>query len=191
MRISLIAVALAGVLAAAAPNAVAGTPSVDPSTLQPPPPPGASCRLDGRFVICQTELHESLDSEPVLELPCGTLYETVRDDREGIRWYEDGLAVRRFVSRHMSGYWTLSPTGEGPFVTLSGHSNFWTDWLVPGDEATEQDTFHGLDLLAKAPDGGIIAQITGIILPDDTHHGIFQIPDEDPVVQAALCDALT
>jgi hypothetical protein len=39
MRISLIAVALAGVLAAAAPNAVAGTPSVDPSTLQPPPPP--------------------------------------------------------------------------------------------------------------------------------------------------------
>jgi hypothetical protein len=191
MRISLVAVALAGMLVAAAPNAVAGTPSVDPSTLQPPPPPGASCRLDGRFVICQTELHESVDSEPVLELPCGTLYETVRDDREGIRWYEDGLAVRRFVSRHMSGYWTLSPTGEGPFVTLSGHSNFRTDWLVPGDEATEQDTFHGLDLLAKAPDGGIIAQITGIILPDDTHHGIFRIPDEDPAVQAALCDALT
>ena len=191
MRISLIAVALAGVLAVAATNAVAGTPSVDPSTLQPPPPPGASCRLDGRFVICQTELHESLDSEPVLELPCGTLYETLRDDREGIRWYEDGLAVRRFVSRHMSGYWTLSPTGDGPFVTLSGHSNFWTDWLAPGDEATEQDTFHGLDLLAKAPEGGIIAQITGIFLPDDTHHGIFEIPDEDPAVQAALCDALT
>jgi hypothetical protein len=191
MRISLIAVALAGVLAVTATNAVAGRPSVDPSTLQPPPPPGASCRLDGRFVICQTELHESLDSEPVLELPCGTLYETLRDDREGIRWYEDGLAVRRFVSRHMSGYWTLSPTGDGPFVTLSGHSNFWTDWLVPGDEATEQDTFHGLDLLAKAPDGGTIAQITGIFLPDDTHHGIFQIPDEDPAVQAALCDALT
>lgn len=191
MRTSLIAVVLAGVLAAVATDALAGRPTVDPSTLQPPPPPGASCRLDGRFVICQTELHETLDAEPILELPCGTLYETARDDREGIRWYEDGLAVRRFVSRHFSGYWTLSPTGEGPFVTVTGHSNFWTEWLVPGDEATEQDTFHGLEVLAKAPDGGIVAQITGVFLPDETHHGIFQTPDDDPSVQAALCDALT
>ena len=101
-----------GVLLVAAPGAFAGTPTVDPSTLQPEPPPGASCRLDGRFVICQTEFHEPLDAEPVLELPCGTLYETSRDDREGIRWYEDGLIVARFVSRRMSGYWTLSPTGD-------------------------------------------------------------------------------
>ena len=191
MRISLIVIVLAGVLAAPVTDALAGPPSVDPSTLQPPPPPGASCRLDGRFVICQTELHESLDAEPILELPCGTLYETARDDREGIRWYEDGLAVRRFVRRRFSGYWTLSPTGEGPLVTISGHSNFWTEWLVPGDEASEQDTFHGLEVLAKAPDGGIVAQITGVFLPDETHHGIFQIPDDDPSVQAALCDALT
>ncbi len=190
MRTSLVVVALAGVLAAAATDAFAGTPTVDPSTLQPPPPPGASCRLDGRFVICQTELHERLDAEPILELPCGTLYETARDDREGIRWYEDGLLVRRFVSRHFSGYWTLSPTGEGPRVTISGHSNFWTEWLVPGDEASERDTLHGLDLLAKTPDGGIVAQVTGLFLPDDTHHGIFQIP-EDPSVAAALCNALT
>ena len=41
MRISLIVVVLAGVFAAATTDALAGTPSVDPSTLQPPPPPGA------------------------------------------------------------------------------------------------------------------------------------------------------
>jgi hypothetical protein len=191
MRTSLIGVVLAGVLAAMATDAFAGTPTVDPSTLQPPPPPGASCRLDGRFVICQTELHEVLDAEPILELPCGTLYETARDDREGIRWYEDGLIVRRFVSRHFSGYWTLSETGEGPFVTVTGHSNFWTEWPVPGDESVELDTLHGLDLLAKAPDGRIVAQVTGVFFPDETHHGIFRIPDDDPSVQAALCDALT
>ncbi len=79
-------------------------------------------------------LHEPFDAEPVLELPCGTLYQTSRDDREGIRWYEDALIVRRFVSRHMSGYWSLSPTGEGPRVTISGHSNFWTKWPVPGED---------------------------------------------------------
>ena len=84
-------------LAVTAPAAPAGPPSVEPSTLQPPPPPGASCRLDGRFVICQTELHEVLDAEPILELPCGTLYETARDDREGIRWYEAFAAWKTAV----------------------------------------------------------------------------------------------
>jgi hypothetical protein len=190
MRTSLIGFVLAGVLAAAATDAFAGTPTVDPSTLQPPPPPGASCRLDGRFVICQTEFHEPFDAEPIIELPCGTVYQTSRDDREGIRWYEDGLLVRRFVSRHMSGYWTLSPTGDGPRVTISGHSNWWTDYPVPGDEGSGAGPSHGLELLAKAPDGGIVAQITGVFT-DETHHGIFRIPEEDPLVQAALCDALT
>jgi hypothetical protein len=89
------------------------------------------------------------------------------------------------TARASAGTRTAWPCGASSAGTC------WTDWLVPGDEATEQDTFHGLDLLAKAADGGIIAQITGIILPDDTHHGIFQIPDEEPAVQAALCDALT
>jgi hypothetical protein len=190
MRTSLIGVALAGVMAATATSAFAGTPTVDPSTLQPQPPPGASCRVDGRFVICQTEFHEPFDADPMFELPCGTVYQTSRDDREGIRWYEDGLLVRRFVSRHMSGYWTLSPTGEGPLVTISGHSNWWTDYPIPGDEASERNTNHGLDLLAKAPDGGIIAQVTGVFFPDETHHGLFRIPQDDPLVQAALCDAL-
>jgi hypothetical protein len=168
-RWALVALLAAGTFAAAAPSAFAGTPTVDPSTLQPEPPPGASCRLDGRF---------------------GTLYQTSRDDREGIRWYENGLIVRRFVSRHMSGYWSLSATGAGPRVTISGHSNFRTEWPVPGDESVELDTYHGLDLLAKAPDGGIVAQVTGVFFPDETHHGIFQIP-EDPALWAALCDALT
>src|SRR5688572_22305987 len=85
MRKLLICLALltAGAVVAAAPSAFAGTPTVDPSTLQPEPPE-ATCRLDGRFVICQTAFHEPTDAEPILELPCGTLYETARDDREGI-----------------------------------------------------------------------------------------------------------
>ena len=191
MRTALVGVALALVLAATASSAFAGTPTVDPSTLQPPPPPGATCRLDGRFVICQTEFHEPFDAEPVFELACGTVFQTSRDDREGIRWYEDGLLVRRFVSRHMSGYWTLSPAGDEPLVMITGHSNWWTDYPVPGDEGSGLGPAHGLDLLAKAPDGGTVAKITGVFLADETHHGLFQIPEEDPAVEAAVCDALT
>jgi len=193
MRALMICFALlaAGVFATAVPAAFAGTSTVDPSTLLPEPPPGASCRLDGRFVICQTEFHEPFDAAPVLELPCGTLYQTSRDDREGIRWYEDGRLVRRFVSRQMAGYWTLSPTGDGPRVTISGHSNWWTTYAVPGDEDSGAGPQHGLDLLAKAPDGRIVAQVTGLGLPDEeSTRGVFLIP-EDPAVAAALCDVLS
>ena len=119
----------------------------------------------------------------------GTLYETSRDDRDGMRWYQDGRLVRRFVSRHMSGYWSLSPTGDGPRVTIRGNSNWWTDYPVPGDESSEQITSHRLDLLGQAPGGGIVAQGTGVFFRDDTHHGLFRIP-EDPEVGAAICAAL-
>jgi hypothetical protein len=38
-------------------------------------------------------------------------------------------------------------------------------------------------LLAKAAGGGIIAQVTGLFLPDETYHGILQIPEGKPMVE--------
>ena len=72
--------ALAGFVGMAAP-AAAG-PLVDPDTLQPP---GAECRLDGHWIICQTGLQLTPVNEPILDfqLPCGTLYETASDVRRG------------------------------------------------------------------------------------------------------------
>ena len=179
------------VLALMAPAAGAATPSDDPSTLQPAPPSGASCRLDGRFVICHTELHQPFEREPVFDLPCGTVYETSRDDRKGIRWYSSGLLVRRRVTAVLSGFWTLSATDAAPRVAISAHWNWWAIPAVPGgDIDTETITTHGNEFLAKAPDGGVIAHIAGLDLPDETHHGVLGVPD-DPVIAAAFCDALT
>ena len=178
-------------LALMAPAARAGTPTVDPSTLQPVPPPGASCRLDGGFVICRTELHQTFDTEPVFDLPCGTVYETSRDDREGIRWYANGLLVRRRVTAVLSGFWTLSATGEAPRVAISAHWNWWAIPTVPGgDMDTEAITTHGNEFVAKSPGGGVIARVAGLDLPDGTHRGVLRLP-EDPAIAAALCDALT
>jgi hypothetical protein len=58
---------------------------IDPSTLQPPPPPGAECRVDGEWIICHTELVLTPVNEPILDFepPCGTLYETATDVRVG------------------------------------------------------------------------------------------------------------
>jgi hypothetical protein len=171
-------------------TAQAGQPTVDPSTLQPVPPPGASCRLDGRFVICRTELHQAIAGEPAFDLPCGTVYETSSNDREGIRWYSNGLLVRRRVSATVDGFWTLSPTGDAPRAAISGHWNWWAIPAVPGgDQDTETLTAHGNEFVVKAPGGSVIAHVAGLDLPDGSHRGVLRF--DDPATTAALCAALT
>lgn len=187
----LLSVVTVAVLALAAPAALAGTPAVDPSSLKPAPPLGASCRLDGQFVICHTQLHETFENEPAFDLPCGTVYETSRDDRAGTRWYSNGLLVRRRVTAVLSGFWTHSPTGGGPRVAISAHWNWWATPAVPGGELdTEALTTHGNEFVAKAPDGDVIAHISGLELPDGSHRGALRFLD-DPAIAAAVCDALT
>jgi hypothetical protein len=170
--------------------AAAGEP-VDPSTLDPIPPPGAECSADGPWTICQTGLVIDLLNEPAFDLPCGTVYETVHDVRSGIRWYdEDGDLVKRFVTQDAEGTWNLSPTGAGPTVSLSVHANWRNVYAVPGDESTGPNIVHGNGVTIQAPGYGVIAHIAGLELPDGTFHGVFKFVD-DPAVVEELCAALT
>jgi len=180
-------VVLGGTVGATAP-ASAGV-IVDPATLQPPPPPGAVCRADGQYVICHTFLDFTLVNEPVFDLPCGTVYETSFDHREGIRWYAEGLLVKRFVTQDLEGTWSLSPTGAEPTVRLLAHANWWTDYAVPGDESTQILTFHGNDIRVQLPGSGGTLHIAGLDRPDNTHEGVIRFVD-DPGAAAAICEAL-
>ena len=95
--------ALAGLVGMAMP-ATAG-PLVDPDTLQPPPLPGAECRLDGAWIICQTSLSFTPVNEPILDiaLPCGTMYLTGSDVRSSISGRtRPGLGVVVFENEHGS-----------------------------------------------------------------------------------------
>ena len=191
-RLVLTAAALlvAAPVAGAAP-ASAG-PTVDPSTLTPPPPPGAECRLDGQWIICQTSLVSEFVNEPIIDIPCGTLYETSTDVRRGIRFYNaEGLLVKRFVTQDVEGTWSLSPTGEGPTVDIRVHANWWIILAVPGDESTGELTQHGNEFTASSPGFGVIAHIAGLDLPEGDHRGLFRVVEEDPEVAAELCAALT
>ena len=97
---------------------------VDPNTLQPVPP-NATCREAGGQVICDTFLVEEVVNEPIadFDLPCGTIYETSHFRGDGTRWYVDGKVVRRHVAASVEGTWSLSPTGAGPTVKISGSSS--------------------------------------------------------------------
>jgi hypothetical protein len=185
---------IAGALAVTAPAASANPSSADPSTLQPAPPPDAKCDPAGRYVICQTVIDFSVQAEPItdLGLPCGTVYITATDVRHGLRFYQDDLLVRRHVTAPdgVSGFISLSATGEGPRLALVGHLNWWSTFSVPGDEDTESTTAHGLDIRLKAPDGRIVAIIAGRTDPEGAHTGVAHFVD-DPAIAQAICAALT
>jgi hypothetical protein len=184
--------ALAGLIWMGAP-AAAG-PTVDPSMLTPPPPPGAECRLDGRWIICQTSLVIDQVNEPIgIVLPCGEIYDTSHDVRRGIRFYNsEGLLVRRLATQDSEGTWSLSPTGEGPTVDLRVNANWWIVLAVPGDESTGALTQHGNEVTISSPGSGVILHIAGLDLPEGDHRGVFRIiEDAQAQVAADLCEALT
>src|SRR5512132_2064757 len=138
--------------------------AVDPSTLQPPPPPGAECQLNGQWIICQTSARSDPVNEPFYDgLPCGILYETGSSVRNGIRWYnaDDRKLVKRFVTHTVDSTVSLSPTGDGPTATLVTHYSFWTYYAVPGDESSGSGPQHGADLLISFPGYGMFMLLVG------------------------------
>jgi hypothetical protein len=182
-----------GTVGRTTPSASAGE-IVDPNTLTPVPP-NATCREDGRQIICDTFLVEDLVNEPIadFDLPCGTIYETSHYRGDGTRWYVDRLVVRRHVAASLEGTWSLSPTGAGPTVKIGGYWSIWTVWTTPGDDSTMVDTSSsGNDFKISAPGFGVILLDVGLTYPDGTHHGITaEFPPFTPEVAAELCAALT
>ena len=88
----------------------------------------------------------------VAELPCGTLYETNSDLRQGTRWHDaEGLLLERHVTQQLRGTWSLSPDMSAPTSSISAHAN-WRDRLaVPGDFESNSATFHGALSTSRRP----------------------------------------
>ncbi len=192
-RVIWIVIAVAGSMIVLAAGPAAAGSVVDPSALQPPPP-NAVCREAGGQVICDTFLVEEVVNEPIADfnLPCGTIYETSHYRGDGTRWYVDGKVVRRHVEASLEGTWSLSPTGAGPTVKISGSSSVWTVWTTPGDDSTAVDTLNsGNGFKISASSFGVINHDAGLSQPDGPHHGILGEFPFTPEIEASLCAALT
>jgi hypothetical protein len=177
----------AGLLLATVPASLAG--SVDPSTLTPPPPPGARCHTAGQQIICDTVLNFDLVNQPDFELPCGTMYLTGTDYRDGFRFYVDGLIVRRHVTGALNVTGSLSPTGDGPTIRLIARWNIWSVWPIPGggdDDAVAIE--RGLSLKAIGPGIDSDFAIAGQFDAQGNHTGLFTAFSDESM--DALCEAL-
>ena len=178
-----------------APAFAAAGKAVDPAALTPAPQlvgAEAECRADGRWILCHTTLAVDLVNEPVFDLTCGTVYETSRDVRHGIRWYNaaDSVIVKRHVTQDLEGAWSLSPAGAGPTLSVDVHANWYdSQYADPTDLGSGVGATHG-EFTVKAPGVGVIAHIAGLDRGDDAHRGVFR-PIEDPAVAATLCETLT
>ena len=167
------------------PTVSAGTP-VDPDTLTPPPPPGATCEAVGNStVICHTAVSLLLDGEPLFDIGCGTVYETSTSDRFGIRWYTDGNLAKRFFRGALDGTWSLSPDASGAVIEITGNWSASAYFTVPGDLDTLVQTEHGLEVHGTAPGLGASLILAGKIDPDGTLHGVNTVDEPIGQISAA------
>ena len=163
---------------------------VDPGTLTPPPPPDARCFTTGPDrVTCDTVLNFTFENAPDFEGPCGVIYVSGTDFRDGFRFYEDGLIVRRHVTIAVNATLSLSPTGDGPTVKLIARGGWWNVWPVPG--GSDEDALQvssGVDIKMIGPGLGAQFQIAGRFDQEGNHTGIFTAFSDEAF--AALCEAL-
>jgi hypothetical protein len=193
----LIGITLGVLLAmAAVPAANAGTP-VDPETLTPPPPPGATCQAVGHTtVICHTTTSSPASGDALFDIACGTIYQWGSDDRYGIRWYEHGLITRRFYRGELDGTWSLTPDGSGLSIAITGNWTNWSIWAVPGDNDTVVQTDYGLEFHATVAGSGGSLLLAGQIEFDGTVHGVNRVdeplgeisPASIALLESIFCD---
>lgn len=162
---------------------------VDPTTLTPPLKPFRVCYKDGPWVKCDTSGPTEIDvNQPMddFDLPCGTIYASATIVSHATRWYENLLLVKRDAQQHITGSFSLSPTGSGPTVGFASDLSWREAFLVPGDLSSDSEVAHGTDI--RIPALGADFHASGITMADGTQHGRNSFTD---AAKAQLCDLLT
>ena len=162
---------------------------VDPTTLTPPLKPFRVCYEDGPWVKCDTSgPTETYANQEItdFDLACGSIYESATVTSHATRWYVNLLLVERDAQFHVTGTWSLSPTGSGPTVAFAVDQSWRETFLVPGDLSSVSEVSHGSFLRVPALGAGF--HESGIGMRDGTGHGhLNSFTDE---AKARLCDML-
>jgi hypothetical protein len=163
----LLVLGLLAVLVGAAPAAARPARTVDPAAVTPPLNPDFapwSCSRTGKGIVCTGSYSPSYENE-VSEFTCdgAPVYITGSHREVMTRWHDaEGRATRTVVHLDFPGdRVSLSPTGDGPFLTVRRHFQRLYDYPVPGDRASRVLTEVGAIYLVHAPGRGVILRDTG------------------------------
>ncbi len=192
-------------LALASSPAVAQSPhTVDPATMTPTLNPDYApwtCIVAGTGITCTGHQDLAYTNE-VTGLQCAgqDVYATGVQRSKFVRWHDlGGRALKTSIQTNFpADKLTLSSTGEGPAVYLSGDWHKHYVYPVPGDLAQRVLTETGSALKLRVPGEGVTFRDSGTVtyVPNQeyetpsTMHGVHdRYSDKD--VDALICDALT
>ena len=201
-RLLLIAsLALSGVVAAAAP--ISARTSVDPNTLNPPPPDffNASCNRTGEHILCTLAFSDpEIVDEPSGILCAGTeLRFSQTRSVVGRRFYDAaGNLLQRHFRESLDGTFRNPVTGR--IVLWTEHDTVIHNLAVPGDLATGTIKVSGLDTKIWLPGGGTVLTDAGTFTTDAGTGEILSSGGKHPFndyfvngntsALAALCEAV-
>jgi hypothetical protein len=185
-------------------TAAADTPqAVDPGTVTPPLNPSLtwSCFNTGTGPICQGTLEDSYQNEPI-DMTCdgSPVYVTGSARDRTTRWHlPDGRATKTISNEGSDDRLNLSPTGDGPSVSVQGHWNRHYTYLVPGDRSSRVLSEIGAVYVATAPGEGVVFHDVGLIrfMPGsdfeeiDVMRGPHDLYSDFEAVQTAVCEHLS
>ena len=204
-RLALGVLAVTALLPAA--TAQAGPPhQVDPTLLTPALNPQFapwSCVETGSGTTCMGSYAASYEGVPFgLECDGHQVYLSGTARERMTRWHTaDGRATKTVIHLdYPADVFSLSPTGDGPSLTISGHFNHHYAYAVPGDLTSRTLTEVGAIYLAHAAGGGrLVVHDTGrvtfapgadfeVIVSSGGVHDAYSDPT---AIDTAICDALT
>ena len=189
---------------AAAPALATSPHTVDPATMTPELNPGYApwtCVRAGTGITCTGYQNLAYTNEPIgLQCDGADVYVTGVQRSKFVRWHDlDGRALKTSIQTNFpSDRLTLSPTGEGSAVFLSGGWHKHYVYPVPGDLTQRVLTETGSALKLRVPGGRVTFRDSGTVTyvpneeyetPSDMHgvHDRFSGADLD----ALICDGLT
>lgn len=204
-RVAVGVLALTALLPAAAGQA-ASPHQVDPALMTPTLNPNFApwtCFEAGSGITCKGAYAESYEGVPLgLECDGQEVYLSGTARERMTRWHTaDGRATKTVVHLdYPADVFSLSPTGDGPSLTISGRFNRHYVYAVPGDLASRTLTEVGAIYLARAGRGGpLVLQDTGRVTFEPgadfevvaSSGGVHDAYSDPTAIDRAICDALT
>jgi hypothetical protein len=176
---------------------------VDPTTLNPPPPPNFNpvCESVGNGTICDIQFSDSFAAGS--EVTCGSgsnTFEPFQSQTRSVRskryYDQNGNLVRTHYHEYIDG--TLVNPITGKALTYSGTLNHLDEEAVPGDVSTVTQAITGSVRIFLGQGNGTLAFDTGRLV--DSPQGILQESGQHPFFDyfvlgdtaalQPLCDAL-
>ncbi len=139
------------ILAATAWTGTAAAQPTGSGPLNPPPPPGYTCKAVGAGTICRAVVDIAVGPE-ITDIPCPgfDVYDTAAGHENRTRYYDgDGNLTRRVLHDLYSfGEWSNPLTGD--VVTYTQNVTFTDVLATPGDLTTSTQTVTGETIIRGA-----------------------------------------